>query len=231
MGRLRVASYNVHSCIGIDRRFAPERIAEALLDIDADVVALQELGWHHRGLSNFDQFAYLEKMTGYHVIQGPTKLHNRAHYGNAILMREAAHTHQLMDLSWPLHIPRGCILAHTHWKGEPLVVINVHLGLTPWDRRRQLKQLVHEIQGHRNSHVVLMGDFNNWKPASMMFKPLSQLLPECTDQPTFHTRKAHAPLDRIYLSPGLHFDTVNVWRTAVTAKASDHLPIVADIRF
>jgi len=43
MTRLRVASYNIHCGIGRDRRFDEERIFEVLQEIDADVVALQEV--------------------------------------------------------------------------------------------------------------------------------------------------------------------------------------------
>jgi endonuclease/exonuclease/phosphatase family metal-dependent hydrolase len=229
VSQFRIASYNVHSCIGTDRHFAPERIVDALREIDADIVALQELGWHHRGRRNFDQFAFIREMTGYHIIEGPTKSHARAHYGNAILMREPAHAYRTLDLSWPLHIPRGCVIAQTRFGAEPLIIINVHLGLTPWDRARQLKRLIAEIHDHGDQNIIMMGDFNSWKPAGAMFRPLSQLLPHYTALPTFHSRAPRVPLDRIYLSPKLAFHSAEVWRTPTTAKASDHLPVVADI--
>ena len=40
---LRIATYNIHRCRGIDGRTRPERIAAVLRDIDADVIALQEV--------------------------------------------------------------------------------------------------------------------------------------------------------------------------------------------
>lgn len=43
MATLRIASYNVHRAIGTDRRFSPQRILDVLREIDADVVALQEV--------------------------------------------------------------------------------------------------------------------------------------------------------------------------------------------
>jgi len=228
VSRFRAASYNVHSCIGTDRQFAPERIAEVVADIDADVLAIQELGWHHRGLRHFDQFAYLAESTGYSVIEGPTKLHARAHYGNAILARQSVLTHRTLDLSTPLHIPRGCVMAEVSLGGGAATVINAHLGLTPWERRRQVHMLLMEIE-RLDGDVILMGDFNSWKPAGATFRLIAHRLPRYTDRPTFHARAPRVPLDRIYLSEGLDFLHVEVPRTSLTLRASDHLPVVADI--
>ena len=41
--QLRLASYNVHKCLGMDRRRSPERIVSVLNALDADIVALQEV--------------------------------------------------------------------------------------------------------------------------------------------------------------------------------------------
>ncbi|PYX77171.1 MAG: hypothetical protein DMG66_07525 [Acidobacteria bacterium] len=43
MSVLRVATYNIHKCCGLDRRVLPARIADVLLELDADVIALQEV--------------------------------------------------------------------------------------------------------------------------------------------------------------------------------------------
>lgn len=226
----RVATYNVHSCIGTDRRFAPERVADAIKEMDADVLALQELGWHHRGRRNFDQFAFLEEATGYHVIQGPTKFHARAHYGNAILTRAPAQTYRVVDLSWPFHIPRGCILAEITLQGRPLTIVNVHLGLSPWDRRRQVRVLKNEMAHHPGA-AVLMGDLNTWKPNAQLLASLHALFPTVTRVKTFHARAPRAALDRIFLSPELGLIHAEAWRTPASAQASDHLPLIADIEW
>ena len=39
----RVATYNVHDCIGRDGVYSPSRIVEVLRSLEADVVALQEI--------------------------------------------------------------------------------------------------------------------------------------------------------------------------------------------
>lgn len=226
----RVATYNVHSFIGTDRRFDPERIAHVIALLDADILAVQELGWHHRGRRQFDQFAWLAETTGYHVIEAPTKFHAGAHYGNAILVREASIHHRALDLSAPFHIPRGCVIAHLAIGGRPLTAINVHLGLTPWDRSRQLRRIIAELD-HIAGETVLMGDFNSWRPDGPMFRALRERLPHYTTVPSFHARAPHVPLDRIYVSPGLEIRRAEAPRDRVTARTSDHLPVYADIGF
>lgn len=228
MTDLRVASYNIHSCIGIDRRFDPERIAEVLRSFDADIIGLQEVGWHHRGLRNFDQFAFLEQATGMTVLEGPTKLHTRAHYGNAILTSATVETHWTLDLSLPWHIPRGCIMAEIGIGERTVTVVNAHLGLTPWDRHQQTRRIAHALEGIEGE-IILMGDFNTRRPHGQSVRLLADRLPHYTTEPTYHARLPRMPFDRIYLSAGLRFSGMSVPRDPRTGKASDHLPIVADI--
>ncbi|OYW04783.1 MAG: hypothetical protein B7X11_02575, partial [Acidobacteria bacterium 37-65-4] len=40
---LRIVTYNIHRARGMDRRVRPERIAEVLGEVNADVIALQEV--------------------------------------------------------------------------------------------------------------------------------------------------------------------------------------------
>ncbi len=39
----RITTYNIHKCRGLDRRVRPERIVEVLREVDADIIALQEV--------------------------------------------------------------------------------------------------------------------------------------------------------------------------------------------
>mgnify|MGYP005841828611 CR=1 FL=1 len=228
MSELRVASYNIHSCIGIDRKFDPARIAGIIRAFDADIIGLQEVGWHHRGLRNFNQFAYLEDATGMTILEGPTKLHPYAHYGNAILTRAPVETHWTLDLSLPWHIPRGCIMAEIGIGEKTVTVINAHLGLTPWDRHQQSRRIAHELD-RIDGEIILMGDFNTRRPHGQSVRLLARRLPYYTTEATYHTRLPRAPFDRIYLSENLRFTDISVPRDQHSGKASDHLPIVADI--
>ena len=111
VGPFRVATYNIHSCLGTDRRFAPERIAEVISVLGADVVGLQEVGWHLRGQKHFDQFAYFREATGYHVCAGLTRDHARAQFGNAFLTRKPVKHSRVHDLTIQYRAKRSALEA------------------------------------------------------------------------------------------------------------------------
>ena len=69
MANAVIASYNTHGGVGLDFRFAPRRIARVVLELKADIIALQELTSRAAG---FDMLEELRLDTGYHAIGGPT---------------------------------------------------------------------------------------------------------------------------------------------------------------
>lgn len=227
---LTVMTWNVHSCIGIDRRFDPERVADFLTRVDADIVALQELGWHHRGRVGFDQFAYMAERTGYGVHEGLTKNHERAHYGNAILTRLPLVSLAHHDLCRPLRIPRGAIEATFEVAGVPLRVVNVHLGLDPWERRQQIDRLLPALDAEPTLPTILMGDTNEWRAESAAFRLLEHRLPHVAAPVSFHTRLPRLRYDRIYLSRELALEDFGALASDEARFASDHLPVLARVR-
>src|ERR1044071_995749 len=82
--RALIASYNVHGGVGLDFRFAPRRIARVVLELRADIVALQELTAHSAAV---DMLEELRLDTGYHAIAGPTLTSADAKFGNGLLTR------------------------------------------------------------------------------------------------------------------------------------------------
>src|SRR5262250_2578447 len=125
---LTIASYNTHRGIGIDRRFAPQRIAGVLAEIDADIVALQELESKAGG---FDMLARLRDETGFHAIAAPTVRHAAGEFGNGLLTRFPASSVEHLRLDVARREPRGAIDAVLDCNGRPLRVIATHLGLAP----------------------------------------------------------------------------------------------------
>ncbi|HVE09636.1 MAG TPA: endonuclease/exonuclease/phosphatase family protein, partial [Paraburkholderia sp.] len=82
---LRIATYNIHGAIGCDGVRAPQRIAQVIGELDADIVALQEvpLGGTHGP----DILPELRAATGLQAIAGPTLDTPERRYGNAVLTR------------------------------------------------------------------------------------------------------------------------------------------------
>src|SRR5438132_14316028 len=84
---VRVATYNIHTCVGVDRRYDPGRVAAVLREIDADIACLQEVD-ARRGTGRYaDQWAYLGEATACRVVLGTGARDQGGRFGNAILTR------------------------------------------------------------------------------------------------------------------------------------------------
>ncbi|HDR16202.1 MAG TPA: hypothetical protein ENN79_12090, partial [Desulfobacteraceae bacterium] len=82
---LRISTYNIHKCVGLDRRRDPERIATVIGEINADVIGLQEVDNRSDGRGESAQMDFLAEKTGYKALPGPTIKHTSGHYGNVLL--------------------------------------------------------------------------------------------------------------------------------------------------
>jgi len=223
---LTVATYNIHSAVGTDGRFDPLRIAAVLKEMDADVIALQEVPLGDNRRENV--LAVLEKATGFYAVEGPTQDHTDRRYGNAVLSRYPITCTRTIDLSFGRREPRGALDADLDCHGHPLRVIGVHLGLRPAERRDQIKRLLQEFDTNRMP-VILMGDVNEW---FVWGRPLRWLISHFEAVPAFNTFPSRWPifaLDRIWISPRHRLMRIEVHNTPLSKVASDHLPLVAHI--
>ena len=228
---LTVASFNVHYAIGNDRRLDPLRIARTVAAFDADIVALQEVGWHYRGRAGLDQFDFLREQTGYEAHAGLTRSHARAHFGNALPARVSVRAVRPLDLSVRLCALRGAIDADVEIAGRMVRVINVHLGLDPWERCIQAGRLLDAIQPRPKGPLVLLGDFNDWRAKSAGIRELRAVLPHCLSPRSYPSRRPLLRFDRVYASAELVIGEGGVFEPSTTRRASDHLPVVARIGF
>jgi len=224
---ISVATWNVHRCTGRDGRHDPARTLAVLRELDADVIALQELQWRPEdALHLLDEFA---AHLGYTPLAGPTLLKQDGHYGNAVLTRLDVMRVERIDLSVPGREPRGALdVALDARKGMPRVVAT-HLGLAPWERRVQMKRLIGRLDRGGNP-VVLMGDLNEW---FLWGRPLRWLRRHFGRTPAPRTFPARFPvfsLDRIWAEPRATLREIVVHRSPAARAASDHLPVRATLR-
>ena len=56
---LRIMTYNIHRCIGGDRKISPKRISEVIAGHQPDVVALQEVDFGQMRPAQYDQAAII----------------------------------------------------------------------------------------------------------------------------------------------------------------------------
>src|ERR1700739_1509157 len=80
---VRVVTYNIHTCVGVDRRYDPGRIGAVLREIDADIACLQEVGVRRRIGRQADQWAFLSEVTGCRVIAAASVREHGRRFGNA----------------------------------------------------------------------------------------------------------------------------------------------------
>ena len=221
-----IVSYNTHGAVGMDRRFAPERIARVLAEIDADVIALQELTLRANG---FEMLDYLQRETGFHAIAGPTIRNADREFGNGLLTRFPIVSVAHVKLDIARREPRGAIDAVVDCNGAPLRVIATHLGLRPSERRVQVRQLLDTVRAGPEMPTVLLGDLNEW---FLHGRPLRWLRDHFGESPAHATFPSPMPLlalDRIWSSPAAMLRRVRAHRSKLARRASDHLPLVAKL--
>lgn len=232
MHSLKVATYNIHKCVGTDRRRDPARILAVLAEIDADVVALQEAD-RRFGLraSAIPHHLFLE-----HSPYVPVELSGRAHgigwHGNAILVRRGVEVRHAEPLTIPTLEPRGAVVAELRIDGAPLRILAAHLDLSGLWRRRQIRAILAYLDGvTQHMPTVLMGDFNQWSDRGALSEFAFHHHRLVKTPPSFHSRRPVARLDRIIVSHDVQVDAADTHRSALARLASDHLPLWAQIHY
>jgi endonuclease/exonuclease/phosphatase family metal-dependent hydrolase len=231
---LRIATYNIHRCRGLDGRTRPARIANVLTSIDADVIALQEVvgaGPHGGG-----QAEEIGAALGMGWIMSSARLLRGHQFGNVILSRFPIAQHVEHDLSWKTCEPRRLQRVDVAVHGALLHVYNVHLGTALLERRHQAERLAAIVSDrHVTGPKLVLGDFNEWM-RGLVTTLLSARL-NSVDLRNFLRRRRTYPgvfpllhLDHIYYAGRLEVVGVELPRTRLALVASDHLPLVADIR-
>jgi endonuclease/exonuclease/phosphatase family metal-dependent hydrolase len=220
---LTVASYNVHRCVGRDGRRDTGRVLGVLRELDADVVALQELEW--QPAAALDLLADLARELDCAGIAGPTLLDQAGHYGNAVLTRLPVRTVHRVDLSVPGREPRGALDLMLEAPRGALRVIATHLGLAPAERRRQVRRILALLAPVRPEPVILVGDLNEWFLWGRTLRWLRAHFGHAPAPATFPARRPLFALDRIWVEPRRLRAGLAAHSTPLARSASDHLPL------
>lgn len=226
-GGLRLASYNLHKCVGLDGRFDPERILQVIKELDADVIALQEVDRRFGDRRGLLDLARLEGETGLSV--APVAGLRRSHgwHGNLLLYRNVK-LRNLEQLSLPGLEPRGAISGDFDLAGGgSLRVVGAHLGLLRASRRKQGAVLAEHMLSAADE-AVLMGDLNEWRidASAPWFAGASGGVDGAPA--SFPATRPVFPLDRILSRSGVGLSSVRVHRSDLSLLASDHLPVYCD---
>jgi endonuclease/exonuclease/phosphatase family metal-dependent hydrolase len=230
---LRVASYNICKSVGADLRRRPDRVLAVLREIDADVVALQEADRRFGDRASTLPLAALEAEAGYRAVAFDRRPESLGWRGNALLVRPGIAVRAARALALPSLEPRGAVIADIEAQGLSLRVACMHLGLTGAFRRRQARAVLDAVReggaDPPGGPLVMMVDLNEWSALGGAVALLGHGRRVSPPMPSFHAAAPVAPLDRIVTSPDLEMLRFHVHASPVARRASDHLPVWADI--
>ncbi|MFP5261269.1 MAG: endonuclease/exonuclease/phosphatase family protein [Blastocatellia bacterium] len=236
--KVRVATYNVHKCRGLDRRVRPERIVDVLREIDADIVALQEVLSVEGGPREENQAQFIAEEMGMIYSLGRTRMLKGGVYGNVVLSRFPLVETRNYDISVRGREQRGCLRADVEVADKMLHVFNVHLGTAYLERRYQARKLIDNAilndKGLRGTRIML-GDFNEWT-RGLTTRMLASHLVSADIRLHLQRSKTYPGvfpllhLDHIYFDPQLDLHCMTLHKSRTALVASDHLPLVADFR-
>jgi endonuclease/exonuclease/phosphatase family metal-dependent hydrolase len=230
---LRIATYNVHACVGRDGRHDPDRVATVIGELNADVIALQEFTYPASVALETRAPVVLTTLDRYECALGPTRHRTRQTvtecFGNALLTRHPIVDVHRIDLSMERREPRGALAATIDIGGTPLHVLATHLGLRIHERRFQVRQILDYLDSVRDTSVVVLGDFNDWLPGRSAAHVLDRRMGRPPRPATFPVAWPLVALDRIWVHPRAALRGISVHATPTARLASDHFPVVAEI--
>jgi endonuclease/exonuclease/phosphatase family metal-dependent hydrolase len=227
----RVASYNMRKAIGTDRRRRPERTIEVLKEVDADVIALQEADRRFGSRSSAIPLHLLEEHSDYRPVPLGIHIDRMGWHGNAILVKDHVQVLDCETLHLPSLEPRGAVLADLRVNGTVLRVVGMHLDLSGLWRRRQAHWILNHLDNMSGDPpTILMGDLNEWSPRGGCLRDFGHHLRFADCGRSFHVRRPIAALDRIMVNGGIEIVDSGVHHSAAARKASDHLPVWANLK-
>ena len=237
----RIVTYNVHRCVGNDRRLDVPRVAEVLARLEPDIVALQELDVGRARTNHVNQAreiaARLDMACHFHAA---LKVESEL-YGDAILSAYPERLIQTGPLPGHPRItqrePRGALWLEVEIEGRVVQVINTHLGLVPREQQMQAHHLTGPSWlGHPRCKgpKILLGDFNAtgasvvYRTLSAKLEPARRLAPRRQPTSTFPSQLPVLRIDHLFVSREIVVKDVFVPFDPLTRVASDHLPLVMD---
>ncbi|MDO8899934.1 MAG: endonuclease/exonuclease/phosphatase family protein [Phenylobacterium sp.] len=237
----RILTYNVHRCVGVDRRLDVARVADVIAALEPDIVALQELDVGRMRTNGVDQAHEIAQRLEMAFHFHPAMTVEEELYGDAILTRHPER--KIKSAALPGHDrvsqlePRGALWVTVTLDGRELQIFNTHLGLVPREQQNQAAALAGpNWLGHPNRQgpTILLGDFNVTS-ASMVYRTLSEVLRPARRHAIRKSPSATFPsvlpvlrIDHLFVSDEIKVLDVFAPYDPVTRMASDHLPLVMD---
>jgi endonuclease/exonuclease/phosphatase family metal-dependent hydrolase len=214
---LRIASYNVHGCVGTDGKKDAARVADVIAELGCDTIGLQEVDY---------RLDYIAQRLDMCCIPGLTFIRHDGPFGNALLTTRKVLEVRRLALGYGRREPRNALDVDLEVCGTRVRVIVTHLGLFGAERRWQVRKLLEMIRDTQERLVVL-GDINEWFPFSRPLRWFNRLLGHSVAERSFPSRFPLFALDRAWVRPRPALLALKAHRSALAERASDHLPVKA----
>lgn len=237
----RILTYNVHRCVGADRRLDVGRVADVIARLEPDIVALQELDVRRARTGGVDQAHEIARRLDMAFHFHPALRVEEEEYGDAILTTFPERLVKAGPLPGYPRIrglePRGALWLAVEIDGREVQVVNSHLGLVPREQRGQAAHLAGPewlAHPHFGDPAILLGDFNAtatsvvYRTLAARLEPARRLSPVTRPTSTFPSALPVLRIDHIFVSAGIKVLDVFAPFEPLTRAASDHLPLVMD---
>lgn len=239
---VKIMTYNIHRCLGLDAKISPERIARVIAQQQPDIVALQEVDVGRQRTFSVDQAKVIAELLlmKYHFY--PAHEIEDEKYGLAVLSHypmnlvKSGSLPGLDDL--PDLEPRGAQWIRVTCGDRNIHLVNTHLGLRGRERRRQVEAILGDkwLGGlGEDEPLVICGDLNAipssfvHRTISTKFSDVQHVLANHRPLRTFYGRYPLSRIDHIFISDHFEARRVRVARTSLTRVASDHLPLYTEV--
>jgi endonuclease/exonuclease/phosphatase family metal-dependent hydrolase len=241
---LKVMTYNVHSCIGLDGKLDLARISRVIAQAEPDVVALQELDLRRLRSGNDDQAQLIAGLLEMNYHFHPAMHLEEEQYGDAILTHLPMRTVKADVLPGIIpgrkREPRGALWVAVSFNGREVNIINTHLGLSASEQMLQVRELMSdEWLGSallEKEPVIFCGDFNfhqrsrPYKRITAKMQDIQLALNKHKPKNTFYSRFPLFRIDHIFINEMVETLSIEVPKSKTAKYASDHLPLIAKFK-
>jgi len=223
---LRLLTWNIHKCKGVDGRTDPARILNVIRDSAPDAAVLQEADERfgmRRGMLSTDD---VQRTCGLRLVRS-SGAHPRSigWHGNVLLLRPDIELESMSSVSLPSLEPRGAVIWRLRRGGRRVVVIGVHLGLVGRWRALQAREVARIAGMEGDVAIIIAGDMNEWRRKGRSLAAIeNQPGFVAVGGPSFPSRRPILPLDRIAAGGGA---SISSWKVVESGSASDHRPLLA----
>jgi endonuclease/exonuclease/phosphatase family metal-dependent hydrolase len=243
---LRVLTMNVHKGFTFfNRRFVLRELRDAVREVAADLVFLQEIHGARRGpgaddgCADMPHYEFLADQIWPEYAYGRNAVYTDGDHGNALLSKYPIVSSENVDVSVARHEKRGLLHCALRLPGRAGIVhaICVHLGLKQAHRALQLQQLCAFVEQRvpDAEPLLVAGDFNDWRgKAHAILRRCARLVEVFVETTggaarTFPARLPLLALDRIYVR-GVRDHAPLPLPARPWNGLSDHAPLAAEIR-